>query len=131
MTGVGPVEAAVALAVALAELDLQGKRPDLVVSLGSAGSRRLARTEVYQAVSVTYRRFTSKEGPSRLAQGVSLPLSDTQTGDSRFFLMHTNWRPVGTDWIAGNVEVDYQNTCERRMVSFKAAVPEATETVLI
>ncbi len=29
--------------------------PDLVVSLGSAGSRRLKRTEVYQAVSVTYR----------------------------------------------------------------------------
>ena len=55
MTGVGPIEAAVALAVALAELNLRGERPDLVVSLGSAGSRRLARTEVYQAVSVTYR----------------------------------------------------------------------------
>ena len=55
MTGVGPIEAAVALAAALAELDLHGERPDLVVSLGSAGSRRLARTEVYQAVSVTYR----------------------------------------------------------------------------
>ncbi len=55
MTGVGPIEAAVALAAALAELELKAERPDLVVSLGSAGSRRLRRTEVYQAVSVTYR----------------------------------------------------------------------------
>ena len=55
MTGVGPIEAAVALGAALAELRLAGELPDLVVSLGSAGSRRLRRTEVYQAVSVTYR----------------------------------------------------------------------------
>ena len=32
-----------------------GTLPDLVVSLGSAGSRRLEQTEVYQAVSVAYR----------------------------------------------------------------------------
>lgn len=55
MTGVGPVEAAVALTTALGELVRRGARPDLVVSLGSAGSRRLPRTEVFQAVSVTYR----------------------------------------------------------------------------
>jgi adenosylhomocysteine nucleosidase len=55
MTGVGPVEAGIALGAALAELRLNGDLPDLVVSLGSAGSRRLVRTEVYQAVSVTYR----------------------------------------------------------------------------
>jgi adenosylhomocysteine nucleosidase len=47
MTGVGPIEAAVTLAAALAELGLQDRRPDLVVSLGSAGSRKLKRTEVY------------------------------------------------------------------------------------
>ena len=40
---------------ALEELKAAGSLPDLVVSLGSAGSRRLERTEVYQAVSVTYR----------------------------------------------------------------------------
>jgi len=55
MTGVGPIEAAVALTAALGGLEAQGERPDLVVSLGSAGSRRLPRTEVFQAVSVTYR----------------------------------------------------------------------------
>ena len=55
MTGVGPVEASISLTRALAELKAAGTLPDLVVSLGSAGSRRLKRTEVYQAVSVTYR----------------------------------------------------------------------------
>ncbi len=55
MTGVGPVEAGVALAAALADLKATGRSPDLVVSLGSAGSRRLVRTEVYQASSVSYR----------------------------------------------------------------------------
>ncbi len=55
MTGVGPVEAAVGLTAALATADGHGRRPDLVVSLGSAGSRVLEQTEVYQAVSVSYR----------------------------------------------------------------------------
>ncbi|MBB3139336.1 hypothetical protein [Halomonas organivorans] len=41
MTGVGPVEAAVELTAALAELAARGQRPDLVVSLGSTGSRTL------------------------------------------------------------------------------------------
>lgn len=55
MTGVGPVEAAVELTHALAVLDRAGRRPDLVVSLGSAGSRVLEQTEIHQAVSVAYR----------------------------------------------------------------------------
>lgn len=55
MTGVGPVEAAVSLTRALAELDAKGSLPDLVVSLGSAGSATLEQTEVYQAISVAYR----------------------------------------------------------------------------
>ena len=55
MTGVGPVEAAVQLAAALAALEATDQLPDLIVSLGSAGSRKLEQTEVYQAVSVAYR----------------------------------------------------------------------------
>ena len=55
MTGVGPVEASISLTHALEELKAAGTPPELVVSLGSAGSRRLERTEVYQAVSVIYR----------------------------------------------------------------------------
>jgi adenosylhomocysteine nucleosidase len=55
MTGVGPVEAGVRMGVELARLDAAGTLPDLVVSLGSAGSRSLEQTEIYQAISVSYR----------------------------------------------------------------------------
>lgn len=55
MIGVGPVEAAVGMTAALGGLERTGNLPDLVVSLGSAGSSRLRQAEVYQAVSVAYR----------------------------------------------------------------------------
>jgi adenosylhomocysteine nucleosidase len=55
MTGVGPVEAAVQLTRVLTELTLDGRKPDLVVSLGSAGSATLEQTDVYQVSSVSYR----------------------------------------------------------------------------
>jgi adenosylhomocysteine nucleosidase len=55
MTGIGPVEAAVALTRALTEFALDGRRPDLVVSLGSAGSANLEQAAIYQATSVAYR----------------------------------------------------------------------------
>ncbi|WP_455273205.1 5'-methylthioadenosine/S-adenosylhomocysteine nucleosidase [Rhizobium herbae] len=55
MTGVGPVEAAVALTRTLTQLAGRDSLPDLVVSLGSAGSARLEQAEVYQATSVAYR----------------------------------------------------------------------------
>ncbi|MFH1805313.1 MAG: 5'-methylthioadenosine/S-adenosylhomocysteine nucleosidase [Pseudomonadota bacterium] len=55
MTGIGPVEAAVNLTSVLAGCHARGERPDLVVSLGSAGSRSLQQAEIYQAISVSYR----------------------------------------------------------------------------
>jgi adenosylhomocysteine nucleosidase len=55
MTGVGPVEAAIAITKSLSRLDASDDLPDLVVSLGSAGSARLQQTEVYQVTSVSYR----------------------------------------------------------------------------
>jgi adenosylhomocysteine nucleosidase len=55
MTGVGPVEAGVRLGAELSLLETQGALPDLVVSLGSAGSRTLEQAAVYQAMSVAYR----------------------------------------------------------------------------
>ena len=55
MTGVGPVEAAVKLTAELALRAAADSLPDLVVSLGSAGSRVLEQTGVYQAASVCYR----------------------------------------------------------------------------
>jgi len=55
MTGVGPVEAAIVLTATLASHASQGALPDLVVSLGSAGSRSLEQTGIYQATAVSYR----------------------------------------------------------------------------
>ncbi|MGG7517458.1 5'-methylthioadenosine/S-adenosylhomocysteine nucleosidase [Allorhizobium undicola] len=55
MTGIGPVEAAIVTTQALTRLEAEGRLPDLVVSLGSAGSRRLEQTEVYQVSSIAYR----------------------------------------------------------------------------
>ena len=55
MCGVGPVEAAISVTRALAAAQTGHGLPDLVVSLGSAGSATLAHTGVYQAASVSYR----------------------------------------------------------------------------
>jgi adenosylhomocysteine nucleosidase len=55
MTGVGPVEAAVALTRELARLSSHDDLPDLVVSLGSAGSATLEQAEIYQVSAVSYR----------------------------------------------------------------------------
>lgn len=55
MTGVGPVEAGVRLGAELSRLNSEGGLPDLIVSLGSAGSRTLEQAGIYQAVSVSYR----------------------------------------------------------------------------
>ena len=55
MTGVGPVEAAVAVTHELARLEARDRLPQLVVSLGSAGSPTLEQCGVYQATSIAYR----------------------------------------------------------------------------
>lgn len=73
MTGVGPVEAAVHTAVCLERLRAAGELPDLVVSLGSAGSRRCQVGCIYQVESVSWRDIDA----SRLgfARGVT-PFAD-------------------------------------------------------
>ena len=64
MTGVGPVEAALNTGLALQRLDMEGALPDLVVSLGSAGSRICTLGEVYQVASVSWRDMdASRLGP--------------------------------------------------------------------
>lgn len=55
MTGVGPVEAAIVLTKELARLSSHDDLPDLVVSLGSAGSATLEQAEIYQVSAVSYR----------------------------------------------------------------------------
>jgi adenosylhomocysteine nucleosidase len=69
MTGVGPVEAAVQVTRALTRLEAQGSLPDLVVSLGSAGSASLEQTAVYQASSVSYRDMDAS--PLGFAKGAT------------------------------------------------------------
>jgi len=55
ITGVGPVEAAAGVAQALAILQAEGSLVDVVVSLGSAGSRTLDHARVYRVTEVSYR----------------------------------------------------------------------------
>ena len=55
ITGVGPVEAAVETTAALAELARTDALPDLVISLGSAGSQTLDHGRVYWIDEVAYR----------------------------------------------------------------------------
>lgn len=55
MTGVGPVEAGVMLGAELARRKGENSLPDMVVSLGSAGSRTLKQAEIYQVASISYR----------------------------------------------------------------------------
>ncbi|EDQ35353.1 putative 5''-methylthioadenosine/S-adenosylhomocysteine nucleosidase [Hoeflea phototrophica DFL-43] len=58
ITGVGPVEAAVAVSARLAQCgpDL----PDCIVSLGSAGSNVLEQAGIYQVSSVSYRDMDAR-----------------------------------------------------------------------
>ena len=55
ITGIGPVEAALHVGVALARLEAAGNLPDLIVCLGSAGSRRCALGSIHQIGSVSWR----------------------------------------------------------------------------
>lgn len=55
ISGIGPVEAGVRLSAELSAAAAAGNLPDLVVSLGSAGSRVLEQTEIYQVAAVSYR----------------------------------------------------------------------------
>lgn len=69
ITGVGPVEAGVELTAALAKFAAGPGLPDLVVSLGSAGSRTLEQTEIYQATAVSYRDMDAS--PLGFAKGTT------------------------------------------------------------
>nr|WP_303705174.1 5'-methylthioadenosine/S-adenosylhomocysteine nucleosidase [Brevundimonas naejangsanensis] len=73
ITGIGPVEGAVALTAALARLEARGETPDLILSLGSCGSRALDHAAVYQASSVAYRDMDAS--PLGFEKGVT-PLLD-------------------------------------------------------
>ncbi|RZJ92841.1 MAG: 5'-methylthioadenosine/S-adenosylhomocysteine nucleosidase [Brevundimonas sp.] len=73
MTGIGPVEAAIGLTTVLARLEAADSLPDVVVSLGSCGSRVLEHATVYQASSVGYRDMDAS--PLGFPKGIT-PLLD-------------------------------------------------------
>ena len=76
LTGVGPVEAAVAVTRALAEAQ---PLPRLVVSLGSAGSRTLEQCGLYQATTVSYRDMDASALGFPKGQTPFLDLEPVQT----------------------------------------------------
>ena len=93
ITGVGPVEAAGAVAARLSGFGPD--RPDCIVCLGSAGSRSLEQTHVYQVSSVSYRDMDASplgfekgrtpflDLPARLAMPViaeGVPAASLSTG---------------------------------------------------
>ena len=55
MIGIGPVEAGVNLTAELARRAANDDLPTLVVSLGSAGSRTLPQTGIFQVTAISYR----------------------------------------------------------------------------
>jgi len=55
ITGIGPIEAAAATAAALSTLAARHALPDVLVSLGSAGSQVLDHARVYTVSAVSYR----------------------------------------------------------------------------
>ena len=69
MTGVGPIESALGTGVALQALSVAGRMPDLVASLGSAGSRLLEQGAVYQVASVSWRDIDAS--PLGFTKGVT------------------------------------------------------------
>ncbi|PVH28646.1 5'-methylthioadenosine/S-adenosylhomocysteine nucleosidase [Pararhodobacter oceanensis] len=69
ITGVGPIEAAITTATALTRLAQVGTPPDLIVSLGSAGSARLSHCGLYQADSVAWRDINA--APLGIAPGTT------------------------------------------------------------
>jgi adenosylhomocysteine nucleosidase len=73
ITGVGPVEAASAIAQSLAALAAGGQKPGLIVSMGSAGSNRLPQAEIFQVRSARYRDMDAT--PLGFEKGVT-PFAD-------------------------------------------------------
>ncbi len=73
ITGVGPIEAAIGTTIRLEQLRVANELPDLVVSLGSAGSRRCELGGVYQIESVSWRDMDAS--PIGIPTGVT-PFAD-------------------------------------------------------
>lgn len=112
MTGVGPVEAGIRLGAELCRLQMQGALPDLVVSLGSAGSRKLEQAQVYQAVSVAYRDMDASalgfekgvtpflDLPATLPLPLRIPgIPEATLSTGAAIISGTAYDPIGEDMV--------------------------------
>ena len=71
--GVGVVEAAISTSMRLRDLIEAGRKPSLVVSLGSAGSRRCAEGELRQVDSVSWRDIDATKLGFKRGHALSRP----------------------------------------------------------
>lgn len=112
MTGVGPVEAAVVVTSELSRLAAAELLPQIVVSLGSAGSARLEQTGIYQASAVSYRDMDAsvlgfERGvtpflglPARLPLGPLVPgLARATLATGASIVSGDAYRPVDADMV--------------------------------
>ena len=111
LCGIGVVEAAVRVTARLAALMAAGRRPDLVVSLGSAGSARLEQGTVFQVAAVSWRDidvsplgFAPGEVPLAglphalpLAAPLDVPQAALSTGSD--FVTGAGWDRIGADMV--------------------------------
>ena len=111
LCGIGVVEAAVRVAARLAALAAAGQGPDLVVSLGSAGSARLEQGAVFQVSEVSWRDidasplgFVPGEVPLAglplalpLRAPLDVPKARLSTGSD--FVTGAGWGRIGADMV--------------------------------
>lgn len=99
VTGVGPVEAGVAVAAALAICD---PLPDLVVSLGSAGSRRKPVGKVFQVSHVSWRDVDASRIGVPAGQTPFLDLAPVQPLATPLLDWPVATLSTGADVVGGN-----------------------------
>ncbi len=101
ITGVGPVEAALSMGIALSRLEAAEALPGLVVSLGSAGSARLEQAGLYQAIEVSWRDMDAT--PLGFEKGVTpfLDLPATLPLDLHIPGIPTASLSTGADIVSG------------------------------
>jgi hypothetical protein len=63
------------------------------------------------------RKFRTRFGAEETAEEIYLPLSDATDLDTRMYLMHSSWRPVGEEWVQGTVATTLELTRDHQSVS--------------
>jgi adenosylhomocysteine nucleosidase len=111
LTGIGPVEAAIATTRALAGLAHAGRLPHLAVCLGSAGSRSLEQGAVYQAASVSWRDIDASplgfpkgttpvlDRPAEIALPAPLPLPSARLSTGGDVVTGAGYAGIDADMV--------------------------------